>query len=261
MRNMPENPKESARNIRLRDAIRGVADRLPEVVSVPTPASPNSWHIVAIGNIDPRQHHPQWYEQIGCMSQDEVKEAIPTLDVGQIYWSFRCAAFSVMAQGGRWEINTTIKDNRQRIIEVASKVFERLFDAYVGAVGANAMLHLETKAAEVRPLLVQKAIGMDLGLEPSNEAQMQVWYYAPNGPFVNTKTISPSPVAPSFVFYGHDRQYTPQPSDVGVDGFFNFGSILRNFAFQSWVDAELFGGTIVSKINKSLEADRAKFAQ
>ena len=244
-----KSKKPAPVEFKLRDAIAGIASSVPESIQLPAPSFPNAWHIVVVGNIDPRQHHPMWYGLIGCLSESEIKEAMPTIDAGMNYWAFNCHAYRIIAQYNKWEISTTAKDNVPRIKEVACRVFSRLFEITIAAIGVNAQFHIETKAPDVREILRNKVLGTNLGFSGHKDADSQIVYRWNDGTYTTAWLVCPSLSGLNTIYIAQDKQYKIQKTDAGPDGFFKFEEILHRFAEKAWQEAELFGEAVSEKLD------------
>jgi hypothetical protein len=78
---MPKkSPEKSASFDRMKDAVDRVHLFGPEpaapVVGTVTIEAVDAWQIVVVGAIDPRQHYPQWYHQIECITESELTSAV-----------------------------------------------------------------------------------------------------------------------------------------------------------------------------------------
>src|SRR5580692_2634049 len=123
------------RDIRDRVASAIASIELPKAHSViPAEHEPDLWQIVVIGTIDPRQHQPGWYRLIGCLSDEEQKVANRSLlvvgfptQLGLASQAGTCqfdaGPFSVTVTPDRWVIQTLKENEREKITEVAIRVF------------------------------------------------------------------------------------------------------------------------------------------
>jgi len=139
---------------RLKAATSGVLPRPNFPISGPsTIKPPEAWHIAVRGNLDLRQHHPAWYKLIGCISDSELSEgltslqsiAFPVLHGGVM--QFDVGDFAINVIPDRWMIQTITEANCDKIIKVASIVFEKLSEISLTAYGIHKNYDLGVREA------------------------------------------------------------------------------------------------------------------
>jgi hypothetical protein len=242
---MAESTPQSVQ-FRLREAAHAAAEKLPEFVDM-TAEVPDVWMIVVMGNFDPRTHHPRFYEAIEAISAEERDFAEKLLEAGPLAWVVRSKLFNMVIQPNRWEIQTETKEQRQRIIEVTTKLFDYLKTAQVPAIGINCMIHLDTKAKDVTEVIRRKVLSADLGISNLDGMEAQLAFRIHERSFTTTRAISPSIAGPSKLFVLQDHEIRPAVSNERPS--VNVGDILRESAIRVWSDADKFGSSIVEKIN------------
>lgn len=95
--------------------------------------------IVVVGAMNPRIHHPLWYNLVSIIDQKETDYALERDDLicTPPISKFSTSQFSIICQQDRWEIQTKISGNSQDIINVAKKVFEILDETPIQNFGFN----------------------------------------------------------------------------------------------------------------------------
>src|SRR6202030_1678960 len=108
----------------------------------PLPPSRELWSIVVIGLMNPAIHHPSWYQSMQLLDKQEVDYAgsasalVPIVLAPQIA-QFAVQEFKIVCLSNRWEIQTQRPEAVDRILKVASRVFEILDHTPVNAFGFN----------------------------------------------------------------------------------------------------------------------------
>jgi hypothetical protein len=85
--------------------------------------------VIAIdGTMNPTVHHPTWYQLIGLLSWEDTAFATVGrhLLVTPSLSTFRVPAFALRCKRERWEIRTSSREARTRILNVALKTFDDL---------------------------------------------------------------------------------------------------------------------------------------
>jgi hypothetical protein len=157
---------------------------------------PEAWHIAVRGNIDIRQHHPDWYLRIGCIDEAEHADGMKSLAMVALpqapggIMQFDVGAFAINVIPDRWMIQTVTESNKERLIEIVSAVFDRLRDITITAYGVNKTLILEVRNGSASHFLAEQLSFSQLGLETKqSEASIQfvkhlenhdtqIWFHA-----------------------------------------------------------------------------------
>jgi hypothetical protein len=248
---MAKKSSEKARDRRLLGAVDSVlAPSLPAIP--PAPLLKEAWSIVVAGNIDPRQHHPLWYQQIGCLSEEECKAAMAKpLAITPPFATFDTGTLLVVAQEDRWHIQTSDPNSRARLIEITDTVFKKLWEAPVIAFGINCRLFSKTRAMNVTPILTKKLLGAGLGLPLDASADTKIVWSAPTTDYTSTASIGTMPIAQDHVLITYDRHH-PIPRSPELK-YFDLGEFVAKFAMRAWDDARAFLSGVVDEINRSAE--------
>jgi len=87
-----------------------------------------AFSITIDGRMNPRIHHPTWYQLTGSLSKEEMEASVEkgNLIVSSTLSEFHAPKFSVICQRERWEIHTKMQDARARILGIALKTFDDL---------------------------------------------------------------------------------------------------------------------------------------
>lgn len=97
-----------------------------------------NFSVVVLGAMNPRIHHPFWYELIKVISEDERKAslALPVI-VTPAAAQFSWMGFTIICTADRWEMRSREEKDLQRVVETAATIFDRLNDTPVTAFGIN----------------------------------------------------------------------------------------------------------------------------
>src|SRR6185437_16002494 len=117
-------------NERLKAATDAVDFPRPDSLFPIQELSPDVWQVVVTGTIDPRQHVPEWYHLIGCLSDEELvlakKSAVIVSIPPQMVpmqantCQFDAGPFEIIAVQDKWTIQTVTENNRSRMLDIAS---------------------------------------------------------------------------------------------------------------------------------------------
>ena len=210
----------------------------------PVPTPRDSWHIVVVGAMDPRQHNPFWYKVIGAITDNEAKKTQGFATPIQVQFSI--LEFTVQCSTSRWEISTHSENNLSRIEQVTEKVFQKLSEVPVQAFGINTAIHADTKAKEVRMILSKILLEDDLGFPDSDERDCSIHYIAGNSKDLTTSiTIGQSTMAPNKVGVDYNRQHVIR----GTGGYFDLGPEIRKHTRADWGAAGDFAAKLAARIN------------
>lgn len=184
--------------------------------------------IVVVGPMNPRLHHPQWYELIGAITEAERLEALG----GEIVlipmvgkFEVPSAGLTIVCQPDRWEIQTTSKDHQSRAASIADRVFAKLNETPVRAFGLNTHLHRPTTVSSVKARLAERLSNLNLGLPKEDNLACHLMVNAKEGDHKVRVEIAPSPLAENVVFVTYNTEYPPPVS--GEMKYFNLGAALN----------------------------------
>lgn len=247
-----QNVSKSAAE-RLKEAAEAVlVPKLPIGLSVPVlPPPPDSWQIVVVGNIDPRQHHPTWYRQIGGISDGEFALAMKTL-TGFIpppmpgtsptsFVQFDTGDFALAVVGDRWTIQTTAEAGRRRMLDVVSLVFdEKLFELSITAFGINRNWTVKLESMTASQFLGHRLQETNLAFPKGNGTGGPIFFSNPSGEFDTTYTISPMLNNEKWLQVAYNRHH-PIPKSAGKPFYFALGEMVKGNAESDWQSAVQYG--------------------
>src|SRR4029077_17732685 len=129
--------------------------------------SPNFYSIVVVGRMNPAIHHPTWYHYLKLLDENERDFALaaPSMVSTPQINQFVAPAFTIICLPERWEIQTVKHEFVDRILLVASKVFQTLDHTPINAYGFNFHAHRNTSVSNTGEVLSEALIGVNLGLE------------------------------------------------------------------------------------------------
>src|SRR5689334_17620497 len=115
----------------------------------------HGFNLVVLGSMNPRLHYPQWYQLIGCLSEEEANAAreSPLFVVSPAFARFNTDKFTIQCTPDRWDISAGDEDDVARAVEIAARVFEKLSETPVGAFGFNTFQDDKTTAENTAILL------------------------------------------------------------------------------------------------------------
>lgn len=176
--------------------------------------------IVVLGHMNPAIHHPKWYEWVGLIPKEEAEEALRKNPITtRLTSQFTSSKRTVTCQEGRWEVWSDGDGSGERCLELAAKVFERLNDTPVTAVGFNIQRHLETAVANVKEALARtyKEAGIPLLEGELSSAKCSLKIEVPTDKRTTRLTIEPSIRADHVVYVHSNSEYIIDEEDGHFD--------------------------------------------
>jgi len=190
------------------------------------PARASLYNIVAIGAMNPRLHHPAWYQLIGAISSGEADEAAssPVVCV-QPFATFRFDDITIACQENRWEISTGKLSARPRLLSIAALVFAKLNETPIEIFGFNSNFDVETRVRNVRECLTRLLIGLDVGLPDQQDATHFCGInmrHAYDDHSIHIR-VQPSQLSDDVLFIGYNTEYLTKSAGPG---YFDFGKLI-----------------------------------
>jgi len=175
------------------------------------PSIPRSLYaVVVVGTMNPQIHHPEWYRTHEIINDAELKAAVAanllsTPFVSQ--FSIGNPPLNISCLAEKWAIQTSAKENWERMLAITTRVFEKLSDISIGAYGLNMQCHLDTDSSNVKSALANAIAGQEIGFPSGNSIRSSVTltYAEPDGLF--TVTVQPSMFGDKTVFVSSNKQY------------------------------------------------------
>lgn len=132
------------------------------------PAPSELFSIVVVGGMNPRIHHPAWYETAEVLSAEEARSALgrPVVCLPMLS-QFEGERFSITCIEDRWEIVTPDPQRSERILEIAGKTFDTLMHTPVSAFGLNFQFVRHTGSEAVGRRLADLVNSLPLGRKGS----------------------------------------------------------------------------------------------
>src|SRR5947209_9499838 len=96
------------------------------------------YSIVIVGNMNPRIHHPAWYEAVEVLSREEARVAVAspvmcTPALSQVQFD----GLAVLCLQDRWEIQSQDARKLERMLDIAGRTFDTLMHTPIAAFGLN----------------------------------------------------------------------------------------------------------------------------
>ncbi len=94
------------------------------------------YSVVVVGSMNPRIHHPAWYEAAKILSAEEVRAA-SLIACTPMFSQFQLPGLNMACFPERWEIQTPDPKNLERMLEIAGLTFDTLLHTPMTAFGLN----------------------------------------------------------------------------------------------------------------------------
>jgi hypothetical protein len=127
------------------------------------------YNIVIVGAMNPRIHHPSWYQSVGLFSELEFEEAIASPDtiVTPPFSQVQTSLLTISCQEDRWTIQTSKVAEVGRMQAIAATVFDDLLKhTPVERFGFNINLQSHTAHSDVGSYLASCLIQTPLSIDP-----------------------------------------------------------------------------------------------
>jgi hypothetical protein len=227
-----------------------------QIVDPADPAPHWLYTVVIAGAMVPRLHHPLWYRLIGAMTAEEADAALSSA-VGMPNFSrFDAGIFEIFCQEQRWQIATTSRDKRERLLDVVRVVFDdRLKDTPVMAFGINTTANLKTDARNAPAVIGRIIAETDLGLPAAGLVQPMIVYEDATSDRKVTIGINAVPGIPARISVSYNVHHPVQvPADQPV---FDVGELIREHYDADHQAGEDYSGALVERINRRAEVQSA----
>jgi len=212
--------------------------------------------VVMLGSMNPRIHHPKWYQSVGIFSDEEVEYSIGTQPV------FCTPAFSQFVVGDlvikclpeRWDIQTTKPENIDKIREIGQRLFDVLLcHTPVKVVALNFDYVREKTRGNTRDFLagILSDAAAKLGMGAADGGDLILKRSLESIPEVQrTATIAlRSTDSPETFSLACNYNYL-----VKFDGLYEIGGFLPEYAREDRADAEGALGRIVTALDRGANA-------
>ncbi|GAC1451078.1 MAG: hypothetical protein NVSMB9_35950 [Isosphaeraceae bacterium] len=133
--------------------------------------------VVVIGHMNPMIHHASWYHHFDLLTEEETKEAVQSPNTYAIppMSQIQIEALRIVCQQDKWEIQTTVAPNLERIRRIAERVFDHLLPhTPVSRYGFNFNHCRSTNGRDVGGFLASRLTGSSLGLDPANATSGEI---------------------------------------------------------------------------------------
>ncbi len=197
--------------------------------------------VVVIGAMNPRIHHPAWYQLVKLISGQEAEHATQTQPVvcTPAYSQFGLGEIDIKCLPDRWDITTRSSANIDRIREIAQRLFDDvLLHTPVNIVALNFEYVRQVSGANATEIIARKlnvAAG-ELGLGNAEAGDLFLKRALVTNESVQGIATVIVRTADSSDMFGLscNYQYTIRLSD----GLFRFDAFLPEYAQRDRVDAE-----------------------
>jgi hypothetical protein len=153
----------------------------------------DAFSIVVLGAMNPPIHHPQWYAEVGILTQVEADQALrsPGFTCAADATELVFGAVHLRCSRSRWSLGTTRVDMVERMLDIAVSTHDRLHDTPVTGFGLNFDCVREVSGPDALAVLVHVAQSAPLGLLPDGALGAAIRYRRRFGDGVVTVVINP----------------------------------------------------------------------
>jgi hypothetical protein len=186
------------------------------------------YSIVIVGSMNPRIHHPAWYEAVRILSAEEARAAVLTACV-PMFSQFHLPGFNISCMQDRWEIQTQDPKNCERILDIAGRTFDTLEHTPISSFGLNFHFVRPTGLQDVGRRLAELVNTLPLGRKATESDATLIVTTTTLPDRTLQETVLGAPEAAGYVrlLYNVQHPIKPQPQVV----IFKLAPLL-NAAFQ-----------------------------
>lgn len=158
--------------------------------------------------MNPRIHHPLWYQMNGLVDAKEMAFAVgrPDMICTPPMAQFVTRSFVIACQQERWEIRTEHPDLVDRIRQITEKVFGILGETHVGAYGFNFNYQRSTGCGDVGRRLSKAVRAAGIGFADA-EGVGSLKHVSKEGVCQTTVVVESSPREKSIAAVGFNMHY------------------------------------------------------
>jgi hypothetical protein len=186
--------------------------------------------IVVVGNMNPRIHHPAWYEAVGILSSEEsFFDKDRPLTCTPMFSQFQLADFAVSCSEVRWEIQTQDPKKLERILDFTGRAFDVLKHTPITAFGLNFHFVRPTGLQDVGKRLAELVNALPLRHKPTADDSAAVVTTTTLLDRRRLETISGVAEAPGHVSVAFNVEHPIRFLTTGKPGlkFFELTPLLR----------------------------------
>lgn len=211
--------------------------------------------IVVRGDMNPKIHHPSWYKQIGCLTEDE-QHAAENVVCTAPFAQFSIAAIGIGCATSRWEIQARTPDSLNRMLDIAVSVFDALDQTPVQSFGFNFNFDRLTAIPDVAEYLGDRVASLELGLPTDGKRSAEI---KASGSLTDRHvniTLNPSSTSPRAIYVGVNYHYNISEI-VGPPAHFDLGQLLRPRFATNQKDAVARLSIILQAITRASKVNHA----
>ena len=219
------------------------------MADTPGPQPKELYSIVVVGKMNPAIHHPVWYQYLGLLDQRERDAAVGgPLVVMQQVSQFKAPAFTILCTPDRWEIQAFYREFMDRILVIASKVFDVLTHTPVSSYGFNFHVHKEVNVENPGRSLGNVVRRLPFGLNLSDNMEGELSAVAVSPYHRLTISVANSPLGQSLAWIRFNAHY-----DVAVRAeptHFDLASLLTEHFWPDFERAQRYNQSVADGFSR-----------
>jgi hypothetical protein len=180
--------------------------------------------------MNPRLHHPVWYRLIDAISPEEEAAALasPNLVLVQPFARFELpgSGIGISCQENRWEITAQNPVQRERIRDITTIVFKKLYETPVEVYGFNIHLEMETPLSDVRKCIADLAVALEIGFAAEGQASCTMRFSDLQKARRLQIEIAPSHLSTDVLSVRFNAEYRTSEEVGQKVGYFDLGNLV-----------------------------------
>jgi len=190
----------------------------------------DNFSIVVLGGMNPRVHHPFFYQSLGILNEAQVKtavEAATTMCMPQIA-QLDIEDMRIICLPDRWQIASPNEVRAARLLEIAGGVMTALDHTPTGAIGFNFDFVRASGRQDTEPHFSGLARSLRLGLGDAKEEDASASFsYVARDTEPEAKRVASVHVAPVADPADHVLVKNNFNYQITLTGKFDLGPVLR----------------------------------
>jgi hypothetical protein len=171
------------------------------------------YSIVIVGNMNPRIHHPAWYEAVRILSPEEARAAL-LLACTPMFSQFQLPGSTILCMQERWEVQTQDAEKLERMLDIAGRTFDTLKHTPIAAFGLNFHFVRPTGLPDVGRRLAELVNGLPLGRKATVSDSSLIVTTTTLPDRVLQETVHGAPEEAGYVRVGYNVQHAIKTGTV-----------------------------------------------
>ena len=214
------------------------------------------YNIVVAGAMNPRIHHPSWYQLVKIITKEEAEEALASSGTfgiqGMTQLNIPSSHLTIICNEQRWEVQTDSRANLERIQNISWEVFDKyLVHTPVNVFGLNFNFQRSTNCTDVPVFLANQVVAMGVGLDGDAVSDADITLRSKFDDHTSQVSVQKSPTSKQDISVSCHYEY---PVGTTGGGFFSLKEKIAERIGSALKDAEAKRDLVVQAINEKAKS-------